>query len=909
MSRETRCRGGAPIAPTSRGCAYRPAGLAPASTGYDTSGVVRVARIATAALSLVAAVSWRHAMAVPGEGAPAAPSPTSLRAEVLLRLGWGEGPGRVGVREVPGGRFGPQALAVDEDRQRIYVLDSANERVLTFNFAGRAIGEVRVPAFAEDVAALPGERLAVFIPAVSALECLTHNGSPCGRVEVPRRPSPARGLHPLGNGEVVLWHADNEAFRVSWEERGNGLIADAFAAGAAAAPGEATRVIEVLREPNGRATVRRLDGGVLAMHADLPRRCGTVETVTPVGVDDSGRVVLAVEELCSGAVARFVHVLSEQGAPVASARVPAPVYAFVYRDLVLGRGGAVYQLLVEVEGVSVVRWCERPVHEESADITARPVPLAFFDECERHTVDAAAGEEIAAAQTAEAGTVTQAEAMSRALAYATHVYTVASTNLTPVAGATCGGKLVKTPAWLSSSGTMVGLPYKWGGFTGLEGFSATSVDPDCAGTNTHFFDAGLADGQYAGDYCASSCSGMYCGSHCAVGVDCSGYVSRVWGLPGHVTTSALAGSPYVCPAALPSFDNLLPGDVLNNAGSHMRLFTARSASGAIEVLEASGRDWKVAPHAYQIAELAAYLPYRKRALAGVFASGERVVAADTAPVRSCADLTSPSCTVVGQAARGQAGTLTGDAEEHGGYLVWPVLWDGGPSGWVAQCVLGKFAAGASLSVQLDAEPAVGQAPLAVTLSATVTGTATGAVDLALWWDCPHDGTDVNAVAALCGALPAPAAGTCSAPGDAGVRCSGVWDVARAFTHVYKGEGEFTAKAIVSRGGLVAESRTVVSVRPACSTTLVPERAKVGASGGGVRFEVFAPAGCAWSAESSADWIHVAPASGSGYAAVDVVVEANGSTASRTTIVEVGGRQFTVEQAGRRPPRRFLPRLR
>lgn len=870
---------------------------------------MNVAKIARAVLSLVAAVSWRHAMAVPGERTPALQPPTSLRAEVLIRLGWGDGDGQVGVREAPEGRYGPQALAVEEERSRIHVLDSANERILTFGLDGRAIGAIRVPALAEDVAVLGGGRLAVFVPAVSGLECLTQDSSPCGRAEVARLTSPARGLRPLGRGEVVLWHTDNEALRVSWAERRTGRNADMFAAGAEAAPKEAGRAIEVRRALDGSATVRREIGSALAMRADVPRRCGSVETVTPVGVSDSGDVVLAVEELCSGAVARFVHVFSEEGAPAVSARVPSPVHAFVYRDLELGRSGSVYQLLVEADGVSVVRWSERPAHEEGADVSAHPVPLAVLDERERHMADATAGPAIGAAGAAEADTVTQAEAMSRALAYATHAYTVANANLTPAAGATCGGKLVKTPVWLSAEGTMVGLPYKWGGFTGLEGVSATSVDPDCAGTNTHFFDAGLADGQYAGDVCASSCSGMYCGSHCAVGVDCSGYVSQVWRLPSHVTTSMLASSPYACPAPLPSYDDLLPGDVLNHAGSHMRLFTARSVSGSFEVLEASGRDWKVAPHAYQIAELASYLPYRKRSMSGVFASGERVVAADAAPAYGCADLTSPACPVIGQAARGQAGTLVGCAEEHGGTLVWPVAWDGGPSGWVAQCLLGKVAGSASLAVQLAAEPTSGPAPLAATLSAAVSGTATGALDLAFWWHCPHDVADPGEAAALCGALPASAAGTCSASDDAGVRCTGVWELARSVAHVYEGIGEYTAKVIVSRGGLVAESRVVVSARSACSYTVVPQRVRVGVSGGGVRFEVFAPAGCAWAAATDSGWIHLASAGGSGNCHVDISVDRNTAALPRVGVITVQGLALAVEQAGGRAPRRHLPRPR
>jgi cell wall-associated NlpC family hydrolase len=852
---------------------------------------------------LLGSLAWGAAEEIAKRGSPRAPHAT-MKAEILFRLGWGDGEGQVGVREAPEGRYGPQALAVEEERSRIHVLDSVNERVLTFGLDGRAIGEIRVPALAEDIAPLPGDRLAVLVPSASALLCVSPGGDPCGRLDVPRRASPARGLRTLDGGKVVLWHTDNSTLRVSWRERWNGRVADAFAAGIEAETADGGRAVEVRRDQDGRATVRLRTGSVPAVQAEVPRRCGTVETVTPGGVSDAGRVVVAVEELCAGTIARFVRVVSEDGALATSAGVPSPRHAFVYRDLELGRGGAVYQLVVEADGVSVVRWSDGDAAEPTA-VPAHPAPLAVFDERERREECPAAGPATAAAVRTD--TVTLAEAMSRALAYATHAYTVGGSNLTPAAGASCGGKLVKTPTWLSAVGTMVGLPYKWGGFTGLEGFSSTSVDPDCAGTNTHFFDAALADGQYAGDTCASSCSGMYCGSHCAVGVDCSGYVSQVWELPGHVTTSMLASSPYTCPAPLPDYDALLPGDVLNHAGSHVRLFTARGASGAIEVLEASGRDWKVAPHAYQVAELASYVPYRTRAMGGVFASGERVVAADTAAVRGCADLTSPACAVIGQAARGQAGTITTNAEEHGGYLVWPVAWDGGPSGWVTQCVLGKSQGSASLAVLLAAEPVSGPPPLATTLTATVSGTATGALDLAVWWDCPHAGTDLAEVALACGALPAAAAGTCSAPSETGMRCSGVWELDKAFAHVYESAGEFSAKVLGSRAGLGAESRTAVSARATCSYGVSPRRAEVGPAGGGIRVEVLAPVGCAWTASSDAQWVRVAPAAGSGDGALDVTVDPNGSPLSRSAVVTVQGQSLAIEQSGSRPPRRRLPR--
>ncbi len=57
-------------------------------------------------------------------------------------------------------------------------------------------------------------------------------------------------------------------------------------------------------------------------------------------------------------------------------------------------------------------------------------------------------------------------------------------------------------------------------------------------------------------------------SAAAVGLDCSGFISRCWGLKEKQSTSSLAG---LC-VKLRSLAELRPGDVLNFAGGHVVLF-------------------------------------------------------------------------------------------------------------------------------------------------------------------------------------------------------------------------------------------------------------------------------------------------------------------------------------------------
>jgi hypothetical protein len=99
----------------------------------------------------------------------------------------------------------------------------------------------------------------------------------------------------------------------------------------------------------------------------------------------------------------------------------------------------------------------------------------------------------------------------------------------------------------------VGLPYKWGGFDTIRSF-----------------DQGVRNGKAAGDlYNAEKRrKGGAAVSAQAVGLDCSGFISRCWQLPKKYATSTL---PSVC-TKLRSAAELKPGDVLNQPGGHVVLF-------------------------------------------------------------------------------------------------------------------------------------------------------------------------------------------------------------------------------------------------------------------------------------------------------------------------------------------------
>jgi hypothetical protein len=148
--------------------------------------------------------------------------------------------------------------------------------------------------------------------------------------------------------------------------------------------------------------------------------------------------------------------------------------------------------------------------------------------------------------------------------------------------------------------TAEAVPYKWGGYqSSLERFASN-----------------LANGQLAGDDC--TCRSANCVEHRATGMDCSGFVSYAWQLGNYYTTASLP-KPEVSDAI--SWGDIVPGDIVNKAGSHVRLVESirDSAKGRIlTVIESAANEacGGVCRREYLEADLRSrnYKPLRRRNL-------------------------------------------------------------------------------------------------------------------------------------------------------------------------------------------------------------------------------------------------------------------------------------------------------
>jgi Viral BACON domain len=105
-----------------------------------------------------------------------------------------------------------------------------------------------------------------------------------------------------------------------------------------------------------------------------------------------------------------------------------------------------------------------------------------------------------------------------------------------------------------------------------------------------------------------------------------------------------------------------------------------------------------------------------------------------------------------------------------------------------------------------------------------------------------------------------------------------------------GEDQQGELLVVGLGGII--SRLV-----ACTYSILPAGTTVALAGGSGTVAVTAPAGCAWSADTSSSWIKVSRgAGGSGDGSLSYTVQKlSGKATSRTGTILIAGQTFTITQ--------------
>ncbi len=120
----------------------------------------------------------------------------------------------------------------------------------------------------------------------------------------------------------------------------------------------------------------------------------------------------------------------------------------------------------------------------------------------------------------------------------------------------------------------------------------------------------------------------------------------------------------------------------------------------------------------------------------------------------------------------------------------------GPGGTASDSVTVNVASPV-LSASLSASPSSGNAPLPVTMTATVSGTAVGNVDYTFWRDCNSSCHTVSSCRSSCGNWSAQYRNQSS--------------TSKSYSTSYPSAGSYVAKVVTERNGLSAEGRANITV--------------------------------------------------------------------------------------------------
>lgn len=299
-----------------------------------------------------------------------------------------------------------------------------------------------------------------------------------------------------------------------------------------------------------------------------------------VGVDKAEHIFLLVESYLKEKppeVKREIYTVNNEGEILTVLRVPTIKYLTTISDFTIDESSNLYHLLSDEKGIEIVKWSG--LTSSKRDTIDYPEEYNRFVHFNDYVSKRESKDLIEKPGNKNLRSVNRTNAIKKGERYVYHQYYCTSDNLAPNGATAEDGDEVETPWWLKE-GWNARVPYKWGGFNTLSQF-----------------DNALGEGIYAGDTDTDGVSAY------AVGVDCSGFVSRCWGLSYHASTSYMPDITH----KYGSWDKLKPGDVIHKVG-HVRLFVARNRNGGFKTIEAAGRDWDVSYWTYAPSDLYSYDP-------------------------------------------------------------------------------------------------------------------------------------------------------------------------------------------------------------------------------------------------------------------------------------------------------------
>jgi hypothetical protein len=284
-------------------------------------------------------------------------------------------------------------------------------------------------------------------------------------------------------------------------------------------------------------------------------------------------------------IERFIVALDKQGKMVNKFSIPTIYHAYAKNRFLSTEKGLIY-LLEGKEGIYLCELSEKglqmPILNESHyDYNEH---LKYIDEPNDSN-----GAKILQGNNC----VTRTEIWENAYKYLNMSWTSTSANIGS------SGTYFQTPQvspW-TTTGSKTSVPYEWGGFTYWNNWkSLAAAGKLCGNQNTTCITNG---------WCGESSDNI------AIGVDCSGFVSRCWetAIKYGTTTLPTISSSLGGASTTSGFNSLLVGDIINTTG-HVRLSLSDNPNGTVTVMESSAGNWSVRLGYYSPSQLTSYTSRR-----------------------------------------------------------------------------------------------------------------------------------------------------------------------------------------------------------------------------------------------------------------------------------------------------------
>ena len=490
--------------------------------------------------------------------------------KTILCLPWGPDSNQAGFRKAPEAFYGPQSFQIQNNA--VWLLDSPNRALKKFA-SGVFQKKINLPFFADDF----------YLNSTNDFSVLSDNTVYTfknGRIDVLFRPKDPTAiidrLQPLPN-QLLLLHFSNGQARI-FEPATQKVLP--LKSGISTA---AQKNVKLFRKNTNTAEIQLGD----SIHFELHFFENNLASLRYIGQDAKGRLYINFEffkQQVPLLIKRRIMVFTPKGQRLLTLEVPVNNYTRIFRDTYLDPSGKLYQMRSHKDGIEIVEWDliqwfnpENPPDVRYPDRFWQGLQYNFLiqpDTSQNGLRKVNVFDDYPQVIAHDALTVAQN--------YVQLYWECAQENITNGIVYDDQGYPIRTPDWVSV-GEDQHVPYKWGGFESIE-----------------MYLYGIDILKYAGDNYTKKC----CGSDAAVGVDCSGFVSRCWNLPKHYSTSMMDDAltqPYM------NWSDLEPADAVHKVG-HVRLMVKQNGNGSLTVAEASGKDWKVSYRTYYYSDLSAYTP-------------------------------------------------------------------------------------------------------------------------------------------------------------------------------------------------------------------------------------------------------------------------------------------------------------